>query len=636
MEKLKRIMIGGLAVVASALTMQAQTLTQDWKVTDGLPAQGDARQGVGYDGKIYTNYRTKTTIVSFDGKNSENLIAGKSGAGMGISRDSKGNLIMSNGWAGAGSMNSFVLYNATTKESKAVAVTLPAGVTAARMDFMGRAVGDVFSEEGGAFFIIGSGQKVAAKIFIANGVQVADKSHAMPALPFSVDNMTFIQPLTESPESDEVAVRYRSNRDFYHYNGSAWVAYNRVGKVYAGAGGDVVTLNGTLYTLEQAGTDYRDGFQIVDRSTNTVVAEHEATAGVVSANSYPYTTLSVEKVDEYTARVYQYHGGYFAAQYTFSIPKPTFPKRYILGQNEEGEAWDPTRGIEMTTEDGVWYTATVTTVPGRENFAIVTDLAENNDAGGWEYVNSHRYGLATDNQDGAVAEEIMTSRNTNAVRLGIGTFFIRFGGDFNYLYAVPTRLYAFGNSNKADGHGWDSADVSYMAESDPANPGVFTFSPIDLKVEGTAVGEEDANDLSYFAFKTNAEGDWDATNGNRWCPDHKNGEMTDNTEYRDFGKNTDGAFCIKNGAYELTVDLNTRTVKAVYLTSTSVEEVEDTAARVIAADGAIRIEGEASSVSVYNAAGQAVAVNTRERTLSVARGMYVVVVDGRATKVVVR
>ena len=60
------------------------------------------------------------------------------------------------------------------------------------------------------------------------------------------------------------------------------------------------------------------------------------------------------------------------------------------------------------------------------------------------------------------------------------------------------------------------------------------------------------------------------------------------------------------------------------------------AAGVIAADGQIRIVGDAATVSVYNAAGQTVAVNSAERTFAVARGMYVVVVDGKATKVIVR
>lgn len=634
MKKFKHILVCGLAVVASAVAVQAQTLTQDWKVTEGLPAVAEGRAGVGFEGKVYTNFKANKSIVSFDGSKTETLLPGKSGAGVGISRDSKGNLIIVNGWAGAGSMKSFVLYNVATKESKTVNVTLPAGVTAARMDFIGRAAGDVFSEEGAALFIIGSGQSVAAKIFIAKGEYVAAKSKALPELPFSVDNMTIIQPLTESPESDDVAVRYRTNRDFYHYDGSKWVAYKRVGTVGPGGGGDVVTLNGRLFTIEQAGTDYRDGFQIVDRKTNTVVAVHEPTAGVASNNSYPYTLLSVEKIDEYTARVYQYHGGAFAAQYTFSLPK-----MYILGQNEEGDAWNPTSGIAMTWEGGNVWSATVTTAPGRENLGFVSVLAEN--IGGWDYVNGHRWGLEKDNQCGALAEKLTVSKNSNSVNVGVGTFFIRMNLDDNTLYIAPTKLYVIGTSNKAEGHHWAPNDDSYMAESDPETPGVFTFNPIDLKVENKAVGEEAEEDLAYFAFVTgititDTEADWGAVNNSRWCPDNKDGVLTDKTNFTDFGKHYNGTFCIKNGAYKLTVDLNTKTVKAVYLTSSGVEQVGAEAAGVIAADGQIRIVGDAATVSVYNAAGQAVAINSAERTFAVARGMYVVVVDGKATKVIVR
>lgn len=46
MKKIKHILVCGLAVVASAVAVQAQTLTQDWKVTEGLPAATDARWGV--------------------------------------------------------------------------------------------------------------------------------------------------------------------------------------------------------------------------------------------------------------------------------------------------------------------------------------------------------------------------------------------------------------------------------------------------------------------------------------------------------------------------------------------------------------------------------------------------------------
>lgn len=115
MKKFKHILVCGLAVVASAVAVQAQTLTQDWKMTTGLPSAAEGRAGVGFEGKVYTNFKANKSIVSFDGSKTETLLAGKSGSGVGISRDSKGNLIIVNGWAAAGSMKSFVLYNVATK-----------------------------------------------------------------------------------------------------------------------------------------------------------------------------------------------------------------------------------------------------------------------------------------------------------------------------------------------------------------------------------------------------------------------------------------------------------------------------------------------------------------------------------------
>ena len=244
--------------------------------------------------------------------------------------------------------------------------------------------------------------------------------------------------------------------------------------------------------------------------------------------------------------------------------------------------------------------------------------------------------MENDNQEVVLAENMTLSKNSNSVKVGTGTFFIRVNLDEKTLYVLPTKLYVIGTSNKAEGHHWAPNDDSYMAESDPETPGVFTFNPIDLKVEGKAVGEEAEEDLAYFAFVAEVNDSWDIVNSRRWCPDHKDAELTNNTDFTDFGRYTDGAFKIKNGAYKLTVDLNTKTVKAVYLTSSGVEQVGAEAAGVIAADGQIRIVGDAATVSVYNAAGQAVAINSAERTFAVARGMYVVVVDGKATKVIVR
>lgn len=624
MKKIKHILVCGLAVVASAVAVQAQTLTQDWKMTTGLPSAAEARDGIGGKGKIWTNDKSSAKLTYWDESGVHSLSVGAGGTA--ITMDDAGNIIISTSmYVGGCTAYKILPYGETSV--KDLSVKLPDGVTPVGMQYMGRAKGDVMSAEGGVFYIGSTAN--AVKVFVAGGVQDVAKSKAITTgMPAGAE--TIIQPVSSSLDDDEILLRNRSQKNFYYWNGEKYVAYSAPWKANSTCGGDAFKLNGTLYTIEPSGTDYVDGFVIVDRSTNKVVATHEAefATAVRKPNG---NSLTAEKVDEYTINIYQYVPGQMVAKYTFSLPK-----MYILGQNEVGDAWNPTSGIAMTWESGNVWSATVTTAPGRENLGFVSVLAENNDEGGWTYVNGNRWGLGEANQEGALAEKLTVSKNENSVNVGVGTFFIRMNLDDNTLYIAPTKLYVIGTSNKAEGHHWASDDDSYMAESNPETPGVFTFDPIDLKVEGKAVGEEAEEDLAYFAFVTGIDAEWGPVNNSRWCPDNKDGELTDNTDFTDFGKYYDGAFMIKNGAYKLTVDLNTKTVKAVYLTSSGVEQVGAEAAGVIAADGQIRIVGDAATVSVYNAAGQAVAINSAERTFAVARGMYVVVVDGKATKVVVR
>lgn len=626
MKKIKHILVCGLAVVASAVAVQAQTLTQDWKMTTGLPSAAEARDGIGGKGKIWTNDKSSAKLTYWDEAGEHSLSVGAGGTA--ITMDDAGNIIISTSmYTGGCTAYKILPYGETSV--KDLSVKLPDGVAPVGMQYMGRAKGDVMSAEGGVFYIGSTAD--AVKVFVAGGVQDVAKSKAITTgMPAGAE--TIVQPVSSSLDDDEILLRNRSKQNFYYWNGEKYVAYSAPWKANSTCGGDAFKLNGTLYTIEPSGTEYVDGFVIVDRSTNKVVATHEAEFAT-AARRPNGNSLTSEKVDEYTINIYQYVPGQMAAKYTFSLPKP---KMYILGQNEEGEAWNPTSGIAMTWEGGNVWSATITTAPDREYIGFSSVLAENNDDGGWTYVNGNRWGLENSNQEVVLAENMTLSKNSNSVKVGTGTFFIRVNLDEKTLYVLPTKLYVIGTSNKAEGHHWASNDDSYMAESDPETPGVFTFNPIDLKVEGKAVGEEAEEDFAYFAFVAEVNDSWDVVNSRRWCPDHKDAELTNNTDFTDFGRYTDGAFKIKNGAYKLTVDLNTKTVKAVYLTSSGVEQVGAEAAGVIAADGQIRIVGDAATVSVYNAAGQAVAINSAERTFAVARGMYVVVVDGKATKVIVR
>lgn len=329
----------------------APTLTQDWKNTSGLPVQGTASYGVGYNGTVYVNYTTGE-LQAFSNGTSSTVTTGL-GSGKGITRDSKGNLLILDKSIGStSSMNSVKLYNATTKElSSSINITLPEGITSSRMDITGRAVGDFFSETGAAVFFCGNGQTSVSKIFFANGAQVVEKTKAIPTS-ITFDGTTIAVPLTDDPESDEIAIRVRGDVDFKYYNGTAWTAYKRIGSICSNSGGDIFTLNGTLYTIEPAKINatkaYYDGFQIVDRSTNTVVATHaEEITSAQNTGCYG-TSLTIEKISDYKVRIYQYHstatsGTAMVAQYTFGWETEDLPKKNAF-------AYDIT--VEETAVDG--------------------------------------------------------------------------------------------------------------------------------------------------------------------------------------------------------------------------------------------------------------------------------------------
>ena len=317
-KQFRHILMAGLAMLTAA-TVSAQTLTQDWKVETDIPAIANARFGTGFGGKVYTNDKSVTTIYSFDGTAVE-TVSTTGGAAVGISHDDAGNLIILEGWAGAGAMKTLKLWNKATGETSSIEITLPKGVTAARMDALGKAVGDIFSETGGAVFFAGSNNTAVAKIFIANGVQVVGKSVTITT-PITFDTTSIALPLTNDPMSNDIAIRLRLNQDFYINTSGEFVALTRVGELSSSSGGDIVTIGGVLYSIEPAGATYYDGFQVVNRETNEVIATHQAEATTSNGQSYG-TSLVAEVVDDYTARIYQYQPGCFAAQYTLALPKP--------------------------------------------------------------------------------------------------------------------------------------------------------------------------------------------------------------------------------------------------------------------------------------------------------------------------
>lgn len=628
MKKITQLVAAGALLVA--MSANAQTLTQDWKCATDIPAMANARFGTGIGGKVYVNDKSNSTLWAYDGTQRETV--GTSGAAaVGISTDNAGNLIILNAFAGAGAMGSVTLWNHTTKEFKKINITLPKGVTAARMDALGNAVGDIFSETGGAVFFAGASNTAIAKIFIANGQQVVEKSKAIET-GIAFDTTVIATALTDDPESDEIVVRHRSNKDFYYNNGTKWVAYSRVGNVSSSSGGDVFTVGGTLYTVEPSGTNYCDGFQIVNRATNEVVATHEQ-EGTPNNQGYG-TSLSAEVIDETTVRIYQFHAGNFAAQYTFTLPAPKVI--YLLGSIEGGGNWNPAVGLEAKETSTDVYEADFNACPGN-NFKIATKI------GDWETVNSNLIGFETDNANAVIGE--------NTLKAGGGAIRIEEGGSYHVVInltnaeamtmtltkkpisAFPDKFYVIGD---IDGNAWKP---SY---------GEAVLMPTEQEGVYKTAGKVTFNNAggnAYFSFTTalgaNDE-DWNPVNANQWGAKVGNTKIVNQGDESFFYSQdatlgyfgSEHNYIVANGSYYIDINIINGTV-TLYDGLSGVGSVKASAAKVYGCNGEIRVEG-GNMTSIYNAAGQTVALNSADKAFNVARGMYIVVVDGKAQKVIVK
>ena len=325
------LLTAGLILSGSAMAQVSEGyyLNKDWGTSENIP-QTHTIWGNGYDGKIYVKETTYTNggtgqmhCYEWD-ENAKSvnhsIVEGLVTAGSCFNFDDAGNaLVVSNAYA-ATSLK-VVLWNSKTNdisEEMDLTASLSAlGATVARMDYMGRGAGDMYSEAGASFFFGFNGVSEIVKCHIAKGKFVASKSKVITG-PAANNTQMVIQPLTADPESDAAAYGHRSNKDFYYHNGSKWVAYTRVGTVNASAGGDVVTLDGVLYTLEPAGTNYFDGWQIVNRDNNTVVATVPQTLS--AATSGNVSPLHFQKVSETKAYIYHYHPKAYVSKYTFAVP----------------------------------------------------------------------------------------------------------------------------------------------------------------------------------------------------------------------------------------------------------------------------------------------------------------------------
>ena len=130
--------------------------------------------------------------------------------------------------------------------------------------------------------------------------------------------------------------------------------------------------------------------------------------------------------------------------------------------------------------------------------------------------------------------------------------------------------------------------------------------------------------------------DWDGLKTYRYVPATGIGAMEEDV-MMPVAMNGDISFSIAPGTYTCTVQLTCVGGGWITLTDahTGVSDVDaEAAARVVAGDGEILIVGDADEVNVYTASGMLIASDVE--TITCPAGVYIVVIDGRAHKVLVK
>ncbi len=175
------------------------------------------------------------------------------------------------------------------------------------------------------------------------------------------------------------------------------------------------------------------------------------------------------------------------AVYQLILNPAQFDKVYILGE-VNGNQWDPTVGVEMTTEDGNIYTAQVSTKPsGFSYFSFTKKLAQENNESAWDEIAPYRFGALGEGVENnfVVTEDVLgtsialTNDNFIALQVAPGNFNLSIDmekmeltitGEFAPQPQPETNWYIIGTINE-----WSTTDKTYKMTQDAENANVYNI-----------------------------------------------------------------------------------------------------------------------------------------------------------------
>ncbi len=428
-------LVVGINFKASAVTQP--TLTQAWKITEGLPEKMDARQSTVVDGKFYIQNKNTGVVEIWtkDGKSAETLTSA-AGSWPAIGTDDANNIIVRIDATWPNSMPQDVAQFRIFPAAGGDPVDLQLNFTdaglesaPARMDFFGHAKGNLLDEnEGGVLYLASQNTSVIYVVTVIGGVQDVDNTYTASVSPLTFNNMATIYAKGEN----DVIICNRGAGNNYIWGTFEGESLD-LSKILVTPdkqstnGCAIFTMGGKDYIAYPCGTDpkgaeYFDGFAIAEMSTdaaNPKLVEH--VAEFTTTSGFQSMWLTVEPVSDTKANVYQYFPGGCIAMFTFELASsnPDPEQLYIIGEVDGAESWKPNSGIELQKKEDGTFSARVT-FNGNGSWGIAGQLGATEDD--WTTVNALRYGPAKDMDVVKKGVATAISKNTNAFKILVGTY----------------------------------------------------------------------------------------------------------------------------------------------------------------------------------------------------------------------